>query len=66
MHVSVDPEEVVPTLPVIIQSPPQDPGDPLVSTLSASSLFANLFVNSGELRTPESPEGKEIQTKPIV
>jgi hypothetical protein len=33
------------------------------STMSASSLFSNLFINSGEariLRTPELPEGTQV------
>jgi len=32
----------------------------VVSAMSASSLFANLFVNSGEVQTPGPPEGLDF------
>jgi len=34
-----------------------------VSTMSASSLFANLFVNGGEVRTSEPPEGLDFSNR---
>jgi hypothetical protein len=58
MSILEDPEEIIPIPSPVIQSPPQGPGDVVASTISASSLFANLFVSSGESRTPEPLEGE--------